>query len=93
MTREEREIFEQALDAFGIWNQLFKLIEEMSELTHEIFKLWDGRGDLNNIAEEMADVQICLDQMQMALQNGGAVQSWRLKKVERLRERLEAANG
>lgn len=90
MTNEEREIFERALDLYGVEHQKLKLIEEIGELQAELCRMQDGRSDLDRIAEEMADVLICLDQLRMGLQCGGAVQAWRLRKVERLRERLEA---
>lgn len=43
---------------YGINHQKLKLIEEMAELTQALIK-----GNTSSIVEEMADVQILLDQL------------------------------
>jgi len=45
--------------------QFIMLFEEMSELQKEICKQYRGKGDNEAIAEEIADVQIMLDQMKL----------------------------
>ena len=91
MTRispSERPILCAALEAYGGDAQQKMLLEEMSELQKEICKHWRGRQNLQEIAEEMADVQIMLDQMTLFFQNGGLQEQYRLKKLERLGDRL-----
>ena len=91
MTRispSERPILEAALEAYGGDAQQKMLLEEMSELQKEICKNWRGRQNLQEIAEEMADVQIMLDQMTLFFQNGGLQEQYRLKKLDRLGSRL-----
>ena len=51
-------IHQKLIDKFGEHHQKLKAIEEMAELTQSIIK-----G--TNIAEEIADVQIMLDQMKI----------------------------
>ena len=89
MPFEEQQVFIDALCTYGPDKQMLKLIEEMSELTKEIVKYRLGRENLREIAEEMADVQICLDQMTLHFQNGGLQQQIRLEKIERLRKNIE----
>jgi NTP pyrophosphatase (non-canonical NTP hydrolase) len=91
MTYNEKEIFERALETFGFDRQVNKLLEEMAELQVEIQHYRDGRPRLEEIAEEMADVQIMLDQMTLLFQNAGLQQQYRQRKVERLRKRLEGS--
>lgn len=51
-------LHQKALNRFGDDHQHLKLIEEMAELTQAIIKD-------SNIAEEIADVQIVLDQIKL----------------------------
>ena len=71
-------IHQQALHKFGADHQHLKLIEEMAELTQAILK-----G--TNISEEIADVQIVLDQMKLLHPDWI---SWEQVKLKRLEERL-----
>lgn len=63
---EKENIFKQAVDKFGVENQLLKLVEEMAELTQAIIKRRlnpDEPKYLNNMLEEFADVNILLFQI------------------------------
>lgn len=66
MTPDER-VFLNALNAYGMREQITMVFEEMSELQKELCKYL--RGDdavtIANIAEEIADVEIMLDQMKL----------------------------
>lgn len=87
------DTYKQAIETYGVRTQKLMAIEEMSELTKEICK--DFRGELNreNLIEEMADVLIMLDQMLILYKiSGEEVGLMRIKKVERLKERLEKQN-
>ena len=88
MPMEEQRVFVDALCTFGPDKQMLVLIEEMAELTKEIIKYKRGRDNLREIAEEMTDVRIMLDQMTLHFQNGGLQQQIRLEKVERLKHRV-----
>ena len=71
-------IHQQALNKFGHENQYLKLIEEMAELTQAILK-----G--TNVSEEIADVQIVLDQIKILHPDWI---SWEQVKLKRLDELL-----
>ena len=91
--REVFNTYNKAIELYGEKAQKLMAIEEMSELTKEICK--DFRGELNreNLIEEMADVLIMLDQMLILYKiSGEEVGLMRIKKVERLKERLEKQN-
>lgn len=82
MTDMERKTFCAALSRYGAQAQIVMVFEEMAELQDVLCKFLRGRVDgdtLANIAEELADVGIMLDQ----------VAEQRAHKVRRLRERME----
>lgn len=76
-------IHQRALNKFGEQNQKDMAIEEMSELTQALMK--ERRGRESNVAEEIADVQIVLDQMKLLYPN---CISWEQIKLARLEEML-----
>lgn len=51
------------IDYFGIANQKVKVLEEMSELTKEVCKNLNHQFDDKALEEEIADVQIMLNQL------------------------------
>lgn len=91
MTEEERKTFLDALRVFGSQNQITVALEEMSELQKEFCKYLrnDSSFSYANIAEEMADVEIMLDQMKILFQLDSAVKEQHQYKVKRLRERID----
>ena len=92
MTDMERKTFCAALYRYGGQAQITMMFEEMAELQDVLCKFLRGRVDgdtLANIAEEIADVGIMLDQMMIEFQVEDAVAEQRAFKVRRLRERIE----
>ena len=98
---ERKRIYEHAIDRYGIKPQLLMVIEEMSELTKEICKLFRSvkkqpRGNaveytednITAIADECADVVIMLEQLRLILGLNDAVCEHMDAKVERLAKRL-----
>jgi len=81
MTNEQ--ILQKALNKFGQSHQKDKMIEEMAELTQALIK--ERHGEQHNIAEEIADVQIVLNQMKLLYPDWI---SWEQVKLKRLEERL-----
>jgi hypothetical protein len=68
-------IHERLLAKFGEDNQKLKTIEEMAELMQAIIK-----G--TNVDEELADVQIMLDQMKILYPNWATWQQIKLNHIE-----------
>lgn len=89
MTPYEYAVYRKAIDKYGAIHQIIKAVEEMSELTKELCKYLDAKPDIDHIAEEIADVEITLAQLKMILHCEDQIEDWRLKKVERLEERIK----
>lgn len=92
---ERDKILMDAVTTWGRDAQALMMIEEMSELTKAISKFYRATDDsgasaaIESIREEMADVQIMLDQMEIMF---GSPESYEREKLDRLRRRLEAAH-
>lgn len=63
------DIMRAAIAHYGAQKQEAQLIEEMSELIHAISKLWrySDAPSRAHVIEEVADVEIMLDQLKMIL--------------------------
>lgn len=99
-----KETMQLAIDSYGRVNQVIKTVEELSELsqalckslirlnyTKEKISLEDDSksvDNVDNIFEEMADVEIMLEQCKMMFQCDKKVNKWKQKKIERLEKRL-----
>lgn len=85
----EMAVLQRALDTYGSALQIVVTMEEMSELQKELCKYLRGKYSPASIAEEIADVEIMLEQMKMLFCRADDVRSVRGRKIERLRERIE----
>lgn len=85
------KICRAALEAFGERAQMTMAIEEMSELAKELYKRCRGRDNVEAIAEEIADVEIMLQQMVMLFDCAGQVETFHRYKLERLAGRIKEA--
>ena len=92
------EILRQAIDTYGADKQMLKTIEECGELTRAISRilteLSSGEGftnkeSENNLYEEIADVEIMLQQLKMIFKCEDKVNEQIEFKIKRLKERLE----
>lgn len=62
---QENQLYQDAINFFGDLSQKVMVIEEMSELTKELCKELRDRGNVDHIAEELADVEITLAQIKL----------------------------
>lgn len=85
---ENKELYQQVTDKWGVDAQLTKAIEELSELIKEICKDKLDIGITENIAEEVADVEIMCEQLRFIYGFDDAVDTWKEYKLNRLRERV-----
>ena len=76
----------------GWQKQAVVALEELSEAQKEICKFLRGQGDKEHLAEELADAQIMIMQMEMAFGLTGIIGNWIDKKAQRLSDRLERGN-
>ena len=88
------ELYEKLITKYGRGCQTTKALEELSELIQAICKykskLYSGNLNqmdavLANVAEEMADVEIMLEQLKIIFDNAEYVSKWKHLKQERIR--------
>ena len=83
-----RGVYEEALEKWGAEAQKLMCMEEMSELQKELCKNSRGARNIHNIAEEIADVSIMLEQMIILFDCERIVERQKAFKIERLSQRL-----
>lgn len=86
---DESAVLRRALDTYGPTLQIAMVFEEVSELQKELCKYLRGQGSFEHIAEEIADVEIVLEQMKILFCCAYDVSSARSRKVKRLKERID----
>ena len=87
---DEQKIYRAALAAWGADAQTLMVFEEMAELQKELCKAARGRDNREQIAEEIADVEIMLEQMKVRHRCSEAVAAYRESKLRRLAVRCSA---
>lgn len=85
----ENKVYQDAIDLFGITSQKIMVIEEMSELTKELCKELRDRGNVENIADELADVEITLAQIKKIYNIDKIVEEHKDFKLHRLSTIME----
>ena len=88
MDNVREKILRAAIRKYGPGAQRDKAIEELSELIRALARA----DDAENVAEEMADVRIMLDQLEIIFRNGQKVARWEVMKLRRLDQRVHAAD-
>ena len=94
MGEDGREILLDALEHYGERAQVDMMLEEMAELSKALLKLRRAKKHeiteplflVKNVEEEIADVQIVLNQMKLLFPGWGI---WMQAKLRRLEERIE----
>ncbi len=95
MRQYGKSLYELAIETYGEDNQKRKAVEELGELSNEILRDLDGRGDRDKIIDEISDVYIMLEQVAIMYgltteETGNRV----IYKHERLSSKIkEATNG
>lgn len=95
MDKQRFDTFEKAIKTWGIDSQIGMLFEEMAELTIAINKARRATASENsekaemNIIEEIADVEIMLDQLKVVFRCEERVTEVYKIKLERLRRLLK----
>lgn len=85
------DVYQRAVHTYGETSRLILTIEEMSEFTKELSKHIRGRNNMPAICEEMADVEIMLEQLKIVFNNRAAVDYHKAHKLQRLADRMDGA--
>ena len=87
------KLYEQVRDKFGVDAQLDVAIEELSELIKEICKRKRGYPNINDLAEEIADVEIMVEQLRFIYEFeygiSDRVDKWKDYKLKRLADKVQ----
>lgn len=85
---ERKATYKVALRKNGTDAQVMIAVEEMSELTKEICKMYRGKRPLDDLADEIADVLITMEQLQLIFDLGDLVDNRIAYKIQRLQKDL-----
>jgi NTP pyrophosphatase (non-canonical NTP hydrolase) len=83
------QLYQKAVETYGISAQEDMLLEEMAELSKVILKGRRGQLSTQDLTDEIADVEIMLEQMKQHFGIGDEVKARKRFKKERLGKRLE----
>lgn len=88
-----RDTYTAAVKTYDRTSRLMLAVEEMSELSKELSKNYRGADNISAISEEMADVEIMLEQLKLIFNNRAEVDTAKSDKLRRLSETLLTVNG
>lgn len=86
------DIYDMAINHWGMQKQMTKAVEELAELTKEICKIQLDDGPeitTKNLVEEIADVRIMLEQLEWMFQIFTEVEETIQYKLDRTKQRIE----
>ena len=87
---KNKDVYNKAKSTWGIDAQVTKAIEELAELQKELCKFLLDDGNMGHITEEMADVEIMIEQLKLIFENKLEVKAVKKAKIQRLSYRLDA---
>lgn len=83
-------VLEKAIEKWGKEAQTIVAMEECAELIKECSKMLRGQGNIDHLIEEIADVMICIEQLEIIYDiDNGDVLTEQVFKLDRLEKRLE----
>lgn len=83
-------VYNKALERYGKETQIVVAVEELSEATKELCKFLRGKGDIDHLAEEVADAFIMLEQVERMYGISDKVTREMERKTLRLAQRVQA---
>ena len=87
---KKKDVYNKAKATWGIDAQVTKAVEELAELQKELCRFLIDDGNMEHITEEMADVEIMIEQMELIFGNKEAVKAVKKAKIQRFSDRLDA---
>ena len=91
--KDRKQIYIQAIEHFGVDAQLVKAVEELNECSQQLCKVLLDQGDRRNLADEVADATIMLEQVRVALYINEDVHKRMDYKLLRLQDRILKEKG
>lgn len=89
MSNDIDKFNQEVLDVLGK-DALVIAMEELAELSQAISKVYRGKGNMDNLAEEIADVMIVLDWVKTYTDiSYEAIDSYYINKLNRIDSRLK----
>jgi phosphoribosyl-ATP pyrophosphohydrolase len=92
--REEMQsmpsLYEETLQVWGVKAQIHKFSEELGELLVAMHHWYDGKARAEELATEIADVEIVCEQLR-TLVGSNKVEHFKTVKLKRLRKRVDDA--
>lgn len=86
-------VYRKALEHYGKEQQSVIALEELSEAQKEICKFLRGEGDIDHLAEEVADAFIMLEQVARMHGITAKVEKEMARKINRLVKRILSDRG
>ena len=92
MNKDKQVVWRESIRKYGKEIQSIVCMEECSELIQAVSKCLRGKPDVtDNLAEEMADVTICLHMLQeMYCITDAQLEEWIARKTARQSKRMQA---
>ena len=87
---QRSKIYAEAAETFGCNMQIVVALEELSEVQKELCKALRGKVNTFNLAEEVADATIMLEQIRQMFNINEQVCGYMDEKVLRLQNRIAA---
>lgn len=79
-------LYAKLIQKYGCEAQIIVAIEELAELQKELTKWLRGKGNIQNIAEEITDVRIMTEQLEyIFVCTDEIVKTW-FEKIERIKD-------
>ena len=86
---DEKKLYADALETGGIDLQFHMAIEEALELGLAILRLYRKRGEIKEVAEEIADVEILCEQLRTMI-GDSLIDKIKKEKQQRLQIRIKS---
>jgi NTP pyrophosphatase (non-canonical NTP hydrolase) len=84
---DKTRLYNIYIDKYGD-TQKVVAIEELSELIKELSKDLRGNKNVENIAQEIADVTIMIEQLTLIYDIAAEIEDWKQIKLARMEDRL-----
>ena len=84
---KEENLYQKAVSLWGFESQIQMIIEEMAELTTALCHVLRNRESIEAVMEELADVEIMLNQMKIIFPSIEAIKKEKLERLALLIKR------